>query len=52
MDEWALDTSYLLSCSKGNGGVGLCVPQCGAANAEIKVRSGENTELKRSPFKA
>ena len=52
MDEWALDTSYLLSCSKGNGGVGLCVPQCGAANAEIKVPSGENTELKRSLFKA
>ena len=52
VDEWALDTSYLLSCAKGNGGVGLCVPQCGAANAEIKVPSGENTELKRSPFKA
>ena len=27
-------------------------PQCGAADAEIKVPSGENTELKRSPFKA
>ena len=27
-------------------------PQLGAANAEIKVPSGENTELKRSPFKA
>ena len=28
------------------------VPQWGAADAEIKVQSGENTELKRSPFKA
>ena len=27
-------------------------PQLGAADAEIKVPSGENTELKRSPFKA
>ena len=26
--------------------------QWGAADAEIKVPSGENTELKRSPFKA
>ena len=27
-------------------------PQWGAADAEIKVQSGENTELKRSPFQA
>ena len=27
-------------------------PQWGAVDAEIKVPSGENTELKRSPFKA
>ena len=27
-------------------------PQWGAADAEIKVPSGENTELKRSPFQA
>ena len=27
-------------------------PQWEAADAEIKVPSGENTELKRSPFKA
>ena len=27
-------------------------PQWGAADADIKVPSGENTELKRSPFKA
>ena len=27
-------------------------PQWGAEDAEIKVPSGENTELKRSPFKA
>ena len=30
----------------------LWPPQWGAADAEIKVLSGENTELKRSPFKA
>ena len=29
----------------------LFAPQWGAADAEIKVPSGENTELKRSPFK-
>ena len=28
------------------------VPQWGAADAEIKVPSGETKELKRSPFKA
>ena len=27
-------------------------PQWGAADAQIKVPTGENTELKRSPFKA
>ena len=27
-------------------------PQWAAADAEIKVPSGENTEIKRSPFKA
>ena len=33
--------------------IGLNVlPQLGAADAEIKVSSGENTELKRSPFQA
>ena len=30
----------------------LVNPQWGAADAEIKVPSGENTELKRSPFQA
>ena len=30
----------------------VVAPQVGAADAEIKVPSGENTELKRSPFKA
>ena len=30
----------------------LLPPQWGSADAEIKVPSGENTELKRSPFKA
>ena len=29
-----------------------CSPQWGAADAEIKVPSGENKEFKRSPFKA
>ena len=29
-----------------------CAPQWGAVDAEIKVPSGENTELKRSPFEA
>ena len=29
----------------------MFAPQWGAADAEIKVPSGENTELKRSPFK-
>ena len=28
----------------------LKAPQWGAADAEIKVPSGEDTELKRSPF--
>ena len=28
------------------------IPQWGAADTEIKVPSGKNTELKRSPFKA
>ena len=30
----------------------LAASQWGAADAEIKIPSGENTELKRSPFKA
>ena len=30
----------------------VAAPQWGAADAEIKVPSGENAELKRSPFKA
>ena len=30
----------------------VTTPQWGAADAEIKIPSGENTELKRSPFKA
>ena len=37
--------------SPGGKGRGK-TPQWGAADAEIKVPSGENTELKRSPFKA
>ena len=38
----------VLHCPQGPGES----PQWGAADAEIKVPSGENTELKRSPFKA
>ena len=30
----------------------VTTPQWGAADAEIKIPSGENTELKRFPFKA
>ena len=30
----------------------MCVPQWGAADAQIEVPSDENTELKRSPFSA
>ena len=33
-------------------GVFFITPQWGAADAEIKVPPGENTELKRSPFQA
>ena len=36
---------HLLPCNQKR-------PQWGAADAEIKVPSGENTELKRSPLKA
>ena len=43
------DALYLFTSSR----VFTCLlPQGGAADAEIKVPSGENTELKRSPFKA
>ncbi len=35
-----------------NAGSLVGPPQWGAADAEIKVPSGENTELKRSPFQA
>ena len=33
-------------------GISTAIPQWGVAGAEIKVPSGENTELKRSPVKA
>ena len=36
---------------KGNNYTGRA-PQLAAVDAEIKVPSGENTELKRFPFKA
>ena len=39
--------------SEGWGGRPLSLfQQWGAADAEMKVPSGENTDLKRSPFKA
>ena len=41
-------TEKLVHCLQCHGHT----PQWGAADAEIKVPSGENTELKRSPFKA
>ena len=44
--EWSL-------FSRGNAAFSpLLAPQWGTADAEIKVPTGENTELKRSPFKA
>ena len=51
----------LISCSQSLSSLSILSPkhvvfipspQRGAADAEIKVPSGENTELKRSPFKA
>ena len=48
--------SRLRGCTERRIGQSFCLiaatPQWGAADAEIKVPSGENTELKRSPFKA
>ena len=32
--------------------ISIAIPQWGAADEEVKVRSGENTELKGSPLKA
>ena len=44
------------ACMNSSGPLWICTdsfipPQWGAVDAEIKVPSGENTELKRSPFK-
>ena len=47
---YSLSTFILSLCIQINLLIGP--PQWGAADAEIKVPSGENTELKRSPFKA
>ena len=41
-----------ISVCSGSSHCPFVTPQWGAADAEIKVPSGENTELKRSPFKA
>ena len=43
---------FVLSDVFSSDGFNPLSPQWGAADAEIKVPSGENTELKRSPFKA
>ena len=47
---YSLSTFILSLCIQINLLIGP--PHWGAADAEIKVPSGENTELKRSPFKA
>ena len=47
-DPWLPEGKYILQGSS----IFITSPQWGAADAEIKVPSGENTELKRSPFKA
>ena len=47
MDPKSYDSNCFL-----NDNAGLLPPQWGAADAEIKVPSGDNTELKRSPFQA
>ncbi len=44
--EVVLDTHQVIDWSR------VPIPQWGAADAEIKVPSGENTELKRSSFQA
>ena len=44
------DTPFCISCKEALS-LAYFTPQWGAADAEIKVPSGENTELKRSPFK-
>ena len=47
--EWTGLSARLMFIYNGNS---VLPPQWGAADAEIKVPSSENTELKRSPFKA
>ena len=44
--------SVLILCTVGSVQFSPLIPQWGAADAKIKVPSGENTELKRSPFKS
>ena len=52
--DWLTDSiAYPLSHSFVHFSIHLpTIPQWGAADAEIKVPSGENTELTGSPFKA
>ena len=45
---WWHDEHFICDCARPP----IWHPQWGAADAEIKVPSGENTELKRSPFQA
>ena len=47
-----LSTVFHSIHSHDNSPLSHSAPQWGAADAEIKVPSGETTELKRSPFKA
>ena len=51
---WDCDLRWLtrMSFSKQIEQIPSLVPQWGAVDAEIKVPSGQNTELKGSPFKA
>ena len=52
LNHLRLNTVYINSTRGTSFVCTLCLlPQWGAADAEIKVPSGENTELKRSPFK-
>ena len=53
INQPSLPTPFtLILCLFLSYGPFSCAPQWGAADTEIKVPSGENTELKRSPFQA
>ena len=55
MEQTSVRTSWKLRAMHGDSLFSFgssYIPQWGAADAEIKVPSGENTGFKRSPFKA